>query len=184
MKFRAAYDTFFKATVALLFIVAFGPPALAQSARKISASAQAMASSASSPAVGRPATAAAIRGGPPTPARLIAADRYGMSPGQRRAWLMLGIAQHGAAFFDAKTTRDAMRNHQELDPLLRPFAHSAALYPVMQVAPTGLDWLAVRLAASRHRWLRRIWWLPQAAATAGFLWSATHNLSLPDTVPR
>lgn len=106
-----------------------------------------------------------------------------MSPAQRRAWLLLGAADHGAAFFDARTTRDAMRNYQELDPLLRPFAHSDALYPVMQIAPFGLDWLGSRLATSRHRWLRRLWWLPQSAATVGHLWAAAHNMSLP-TPPR
>ena len=102
-----------------------------------------------------------------------------MSPVQRREWLLLGVAQHGAAFFDARTTRDALTHYRELDPVLRPFAHSAALYPAMQIAPLGLDWLARRLATSRHHWLRRLWWVPQAAATAGFLWSGVHTLRLP-----
>jgi hypothetical protein len=105
--------------------------------------------------------------------------RRRMSPVQRREWLLLGAAQHGAAFFDARTTRDALTHYRELDPLLRPFGHSAALYPAMQIAPLGLDWLAKRLATSPHRWLRRLWWVPQAAATAGFLWSGVHNLGLP-----
>lgn len=73
-----------------------------------------------------------------------------------------------------------MSHYHELDPLLRPFAHSPALYPVMQIAPAGLDWLALRLASSRHRWLRRLWWLPQTAAAAGFVWSGVHNLRLPN----
>jgi hypothetical protein len=102
-----------------------------------------------------------------------------MSRSERRLWIVLGAAQHGAAFFDARTTRDAMTHYRELNPLLRPFAHSAALYPVMQIGPVGLDWLATRLATSRHHWLRRLWWVPQAAATAGFLWSGVHNLDLP-----
>jgi hypothetical protein len=102
-----------------------------------------------------------------------------MSPAKRRAWFALDLAEHGAAFFDARTTRQAVHHYHELDPLLCPFVHSAALYPVMQLAPFGLDWLATRLAISRHRWLRRVWWLPQAAATAGFVWSGMHNLSLP-----
>jgi hypothetical protein len=108
-----------------------------------------------------------------------------MSRPERRVWLLLGLAQHGAAFFDARTTREAMTHYRELDPLLRPFAHSAAIYPAMQIGPVGLDWLAARLATSRHHWLRRLWWLPQAAATAGFLWSGVHNLELPapPTIP-
>jgi hypothetical protein len=102
-----------------------------------------------------------------------------MSPVQRRVWFALGFAQHGAALFDSLTTREAMAHYHELDPLLRPFAHSAALYPAMQIGPFGLDWLANRMATSRHKWVRRFWWVPQAAATAGFIWSGAHNLSLP-----
>lgn len=107
------------------------------------------------------------------------ARRPRMSRAQHRAWFLLDAGMHGAAFFDARTTRDVMSHYRELDPLLRPFAHSAALYPAMQIGPLGLDWLATRLATSRHRWLRRLWWVPQAAATAGFLWSGIHNLGLP-----
>lgn len=112
------------------------------------------------------------------------ATRYGLSFKQQRAWFLLGLAQHGAAFFDARTTRDAMSHYHELDPLLRPFARSAALYPVMQIGPAGLDWLALRMASSHHRWLRRLWWLPQTAAAAGFVWSGVHNLRLPNPAAR
>ncbi|HEV2388037.1 MAG TPA: hypothetical protein VGS20_12365 [Candidatus Acidoferrales bacterium] len=108
-----------------------------------------------------------------------APPRLRMSPGQRRAWLVLAAADHSASFFDARTTRVAIRNYQELNPLLRPFAHSAALYPAMQVVPFGLDLLASRLATSRYRWLRRLWWLPQSAATVGHLWAGAHNMGLP-----
>lgn len=106
-----------------------------------------------------------------------------MSRVQLRAWLVLVAAQHGVALFDARTTRSAVSGYHELDPLLRPFAHSAAIYAVTQVAPVGLDWLATRLATSRHPWLRRLWWVPQAAATAALAWSGTHNLGL-QTLPR
>lgn len=102
-----------------------------------------------------------------------------MSAVQSRVWYLLVTTQHGAAFFDAHSTRGALRHYRELDPLLRPFAHSAALYPVMQIVPLGFDWLSRRLATSRHRWARDIWWLPQAAATAGFIWSGVHNMNLP-----
>lgn len=110
--------------------------------------------------------------------------RQGLSPGHWHAWLLLSLAQGSSAFFDAATTRDAVGHYQELDPLLRPFAHSAALYPVMQIAPVGLDWLAIRMAKSHDRWIRRIWWLPQTAAIVGFLWSGAHNLRLHAPAPR
>ncbi len=104
----------------------------------------------------------------------------------RRLWLTLAVVQHGAAVFDAWTTRRAVRSHRELNPLLRPFAHSAALYPAMQIAPLAADWGALRLARSRHGWMRRLWWVPQAGLTAGMIWSGIHNLRLqpPGTTPR
>lgn len=102
-----------------------------------------------------------------------------MSRAQRRAWFLLILAQHSAALFDAYSTREAINHNREVDPLLRPFAHSEILYPVMQIGPVGLDWLATRMATSRHRWLRRLWWVPQAAATVGFLWSGIQNLGVP-----
>jgi hypothetical protein len=104
----------------------------------------------------------------------------GRSPAKRDAWLLLALAQHGAAGFDAYTTRQAVdAGHPELDPLIRPFAHSPAIYPAIQAGPALLDFLGYRMMTSRRRWARRIWWLPQAVATAGFIWAGAHNLSLP-----
>jgi hypothetical protein len=112
----------------------------------------------------------------PRPARIVAG---------KRAWLLLALAQHGAAGFDAYTTRRAVdEGHPELDPLIRPFAHSPAIYPAIQVGPALLDFLGYRMMTSRRRWARRIWWLPQAVATAGFIWAGAHNLSLPATRKR
>ena len=104
---------------------------------------------------------------------------------RKQAWLALVVAQHGAATFDAYTTREAVsRKHgPELDPLLRPFTGSAAVYPVIQIGPVLLDYLGHRMMRSPKGWVRRLWWLPQAAATAGFVWSGTHNLGLPGPVP-
>ncbi len=107
------------------------------------------------------------------------ARRVELTPRQRRIWLALALAEHGAAFFDARTTRDAIgKGYRELNPMFAPFAHSAAIYPAMQISHLGLDWLALRMATSRHSWLRHLWWLPQTAATAGSLWAGAHNLGL------
>lgn len=163
--------------LALLLCFGFTPGTLAQGLGKAALAPNLRAAMLALPSREAPARASPARAANFHPAH--APKRLTMSPVQRRAWLALDLAEHGAAFFDARTTRQAMRHYHELDPLLRPFAHSAALYPAMQLAPFGLDWLATRLAVSRHRWLRRLWWLPQAAATAGFVWSAMHNLSLP-----
>jgi hypothetical protein len=100
--------------------------------------------------------------------------------GRKRIWLGLAMAQHGAAAFDAYATREAVSSGRgrELDPLLRPFAGSAALYPAMQVGPALLDYVGLRMMNNRRAWVRHIWWVPQTFATAGFLWAGSHNLSM------
>jgi len=97
----------------------------------------------------------------------------------KRAWLLLVLAQHSAAGFDAYTTQLSVdKGGRELDPLMRPFGHSGAIYPAIQAGPIVLDFLGYRMMTSRKRWARRIWWLPQTAATAGFLWTGGRNLSV------
>ncbi|HVB35414.1 MAG TPA: hypothetical protein VNJ52_13730 [Patescibacteria group bacterium] len=180
MRLRAAIGALLETTAVLLVVSLLASPALAQNIRGTHAAPGQLPALPSLAPL--PATPAPPLEQPLDPPPIVVP--YRLSPGQQRAWLLLGLAEHGAAFFDARTTRDAMTHYQELDPLLRPFAHSAALYPVMQIAPAGLDWLAIRMATSRHRWLRRIWWLPQTAAAAGLLWSGVHNLRLPGPAPR
>ena len=99
---------------------------------------------------------------------------------EKRAWLFLATVQHGAAAFDAYTTRQVIGEgrRRELDPLMRPFANSAALYPASQIGPLFLDWLGLRMMNSRRNWARRIWWVPQTAATTGFIYAGAHNLGI------
>ena len=96
----------------------------------------------------------------------------------RRLWFALGMAQHGAATFDAWSTRAAISGGQcfEADPLMRPFAGNASIYAAIQVGPALLDYLGRRMMTSRHGWARRIWWLPQALGAAEFAASGVHNL--------
>jgi hypothetical protein len=95
----------------------------------------------------------------------------------RRAWLALSIVQHGAAAFDAYSTRDAISHGAvEADPLMRPFAHSPAMYAANQVGPLFLDYVARRMQRSDNHFLRRMWWLPQSAAAADFIFCGVHNL--------
>jgi hypothetical protein len=95
----------------------------------------------------------------------------------RRAWLALSLVQHGAAAFDAYSTRDAISHGAvESDPLMRPFAHSSAMYAANQVGPVFLDYVARRMQRSDNSFLRRIWWLPQSAAAADFIFCGVHNL--------
>lgn len=53
----------------------------------------------------------------------------------------------------------------------------------MQIGPLGLDCLAIQLTTSRDRWLRGLWWVPQAAAAAvGFVRVGVHKLGLPGPI--
>lgn len=96
-----------------------------------------------------------------------------------RSWLLLSFVQHGTAAFDAYSTRQAIgRGAVEMDPLMRPFAHSAGIYPAIQVGPVLLDILARHMQRSENRFARRMWWAPQSVSTAGFLFSGVHNLGV------
>lgn len=79
------------------------------------------------------------------------------------AFIALGIASHGASVFDAAATRHEVLydGGYEENPLVRPYVRSYALFAVTQIGPfiyDGLGWLMTR---SSHRWIRRLWWLPQ-----------------------
>lgn len=97
----------------------------------------------------------------------------------KRIWFSLMAVQHAAAGFDAWSTRQAIQSGgQELNPTLKPFAHSAAIYPALQLWPTGMDYLGRRMMRSSNPLYRRFWWVPQAASTATFLTFGAHNLTL------
>ena len=97
----------------------------------------------------------------------------------RRNWLILSIAMHSAAAFDAYSTRQAISSGaQETDPMMRPFAHSPGIYAAIQAGPVVLDYAARRMQRSQYGLLRRTWWLPQTASTGLFLLSGVHNLNL------
>jgi len=102
------------------------------------------------------------------------------TPGQRIAWLGLSVVGHGTAAFDAYSTRRAVSGGfgNEANPLLRPFAHSGAIYAATQVSPTLMDFLGHKMMKSRSPLMRKMWWVPQAAG-AGFSFAAgMHNMSL------
>jgi hypothetical protein len=112
---------------------------------------------------------------PVKPVKVYTAERPRMS----RSWLALAMVQHGAATFDAYSTRQAIgRGAVEDDPLMRPFAHSGAIYAAIQVGPLLLDYVARRMQHSEYPMVRRIWFVPQTASTVGFILSGAHNLSV------
>ena len=95
----------------------------------------------------------------------------------RKSWLMLSLAQHSAAAFDAYSTRRAVSHGAvEADPMMRPFVNSPGLYAAIQVGPVVLDLLARKMQRSQNNMVRRMWWLPQSLATAEFIYAGQHNL--------
>jgi hypothetical protein len=100
--------------------------------------------------------------------------------GQRVAWYTLAVTGHGAAAFDAYSTRRALSGGYgtESNPLLRPFAHSGALYAATQVSPAVMDLIGKRMMVSENRWLRRMWWLPQAAGSGFSISAGVHNMGV------
>jgi hypothetical protein len=100
--------------------------------------------------------------------------------GQRVAWYALAVTGHGAAAVDAYSTRLALSGGYgtEGNPLLRPFAHSGALYAATQVSPAVMDLLGKRMMVSENRWVRRMWWLPQAAGSGFSIGAGVHNMAV------
>ena len=143
----------------------------------------AASTSAGAPVVAGPSAGAAVK---PAPVALAfqpvkpAYTRPRETRGQRVAWYTLTVASHGAAAFDAYSTRLALAGNYgaESNPLLRPFAHSSALYAATQVSPAVMDLLGKRMMVSQHRWVRRMWWLPQAAGSGFSIAAGAHNLSV------
>jgi len=99
---------------------------------------------------------------------------------QRKIWYGLVAASSGAAAFDAWTTRRAVSGNYgvEGDPLLRPFAHSNAIYAATQVSPVVMDYLGHRMMTSNHQWMRKLWWVPQTAGMGFSLGAGIHNYGL------
>ncbi len=100
--------------------------------------------------------------------------------GQRVAWYTLTAAGSGAAAFDAYSTRRVLAGNYgtETNPLLRPFSHSNAMYAATQVTPAVMDFIGKRMMVSQNRWVRRMWWLPQAAESGFSIVAGVHNMSL------
>jgi hypothetical protein len=111
------------------------------------------------------------------PAPYTRVSEAGRAYGLPRKWLMLGAVEHGAATFDAWSTRRVIENGSgyEMNPLLKPFANSNALYGAVQVAPFAFDYIALRMLHSEHPWMRKYWWVPQSASAATSIFAGLHN---------
>jgi hypothetical protein len=103
----------------------------------------------------------------------------------RRTWLALALAEHAAASFDAYSTRLAVSHGAvEDDPLMRPFAHSDAIYAAAQAGPLLFDYLARKMQRSDNLTLRRFWWLPQSVSTGVSLFAGVHNIHVVNSITK
>ena len=100
-----------------------------------------------------------------------------VTPRKRNIWFGLMAASHGAAAFDAWTTRRAISGGYgtEGDPLQRPFANSNAIYATTQVVPVILDFVGYKMMRSEHPTVRKFWWIPQAASASVSFGAGLHN---------
>jgi len=90
------------------------------------------------------------------------------------------VLNHGAAAFDAWTTRQLVRypGGGEANPLERPFVHSAALYFTSQPDAFLADYLLLKHARTKTR--RVIYDSVGVGITGLHFGSALHNLALLD----
>lgn len=102
------------------------------------------------------------------------------TPRKRKIWYGLIAAGHSASVLDAWTTRRAISGGYgvEGDPLQKPFATSGAVYASTQVCPLLMDLLGRHMMRSNHAWMRKVWWVPQAAGASVSLGAAIHNYRL------
>ena len=109
-----------------------------------------------------------------------AVERPAPTHRQKVLWYTFMAAGHGAAGFDAWSTRRAISGNYgtEGDPFLRPFAHSNAIYAATQVSPAVMDYLGRLMMTSSHPMLRRFWWFPQVAGAGLSFGSGMHNYSI------
>lgn len=99
---------------------------------------------------------------------------------QKKIWYGLIVAGHSGAAFDAWSTRRALSGNwgTEADPLMRPFAHSGAIYAATQGAPLLMDFVGRRAMVSEHPWVRRLWWVPQTVGASMSFRAAIHNVGV------
>lgn len=102
----------------------------------------------------------------------------------KQFFTLAALAHAGAAFDSWSTLRLVDRGGQEANPLVKPFADSAAIYPVMQLWPVAIDYVAMKMARSEKSWVRRMWWLPQTLSAAASFTNGFRNIALGNALPQ
>ncbi len=60
----------------------------------------------------------------------------------------------------------------------REIRNQRTLYAVTQVSPAVMDLIGKRMMVSQNRWVRRLWWLPQAAGSGFSIGAGVHNMGV------
>jgi hypothetical protein len=130
-------------------------------------------------AVGSESTSVAIQPLAYSPVKPVTPEAY-ETPRKRKIWYGLIATGHSAAALDAWTTRRAISGGYgvEGDPIQRPFANSGAVYVSTQVCPLLMDYIGYHMMRSNHSWMRKTWWIPQAAGASVSAGAAIHNYRL------
>jgi hypothetical protein len=94
--------------------------------------------------------------------------------------MALTFAHADALFADGVVTRrSVLHGGEEVDPLARAFIGArptwGRMVPVGAGFVIGEAWLAERMKTSRHAWVRRVWWVPQAVSAQVSLTLAVRN---------
>lgn len=102
------------------------------------------------------------------------------NPRDKKIWYGLMAVSHGAAAFDAWSTRRAVAGGYgtEANPFLRAASHSNMIYVATQVSPAVMDLIGRKMMTSHNSWIRRMWWLPQTAGAGLSISAGVHNTSL------
>ncbi|HEV2288562.1 MAG TPA: hypothetical protein VGR81_06370 [Candidatus Acidoferrales bacterium] len=101
--------------------------------------------------------------------------------GQEKKRIVLDVAGQAAAWADMVTTAHVLDNgNREADPVARTFTAlpRPAYFAVGSAMAFSLDIVGQKMRHSRHKWERKIWWLPQVAQIAANGILAAHNASL------
>lgn len=100
----------------------------------------------------------------------------------KKTFFTLALLNHSAVTFDAYSTRRLVNaGGSELNPVLKPISDSNALYAVMQIWPTAMDYMGARMARSSKPWVRKMWWVPQTATAASSFVIGARNISLANS---
>lgn len=97
--------------------------------------------------------------------------------------MLLTAASSASLMADGITTKALeRRGYQESDPIARFLIGRHPTWARMTAAGLplviGETWLAERMRTSRHKWERKLWWLPQTVQIGANFGSAVRNGTL------